>query len=128
MESQPKFWRAELMQGPYLLQQTHHAGVLAHGQAQRHGQGLLVLQAAGVKLGPELDLQLPVFLLGELELRHAALQLRGRHGGGQGERLQIDLPWRREKVQRVTSVSTATVTSFFRLSQDRSEIRSAPRR
>lgn len=33
-----------------------------------------------------------------------------------------------ERVRRVTSVSTATVTSFFRLSQDRSEIRSAPRR
>lgn len=50
--------------------------MLAHGQSQRHGQGLLVLQAAGVELGPELDLQLPVLLLGELELRHAALQLQ----------------------------------------------------
>lgn len=33
-----------------------------------------------------------------------------------------------EKVPRVTSASTATVTSFFRLSQDRSEILSEPRR
>lgn len=69
-------------QDRYLLQQTHHAGVLAHGQAQRHGQGLLVLQAAGIELGPELDLQLPVLLLGELKLRHAALQLQGQERGG----------------------------------------------
>lgn len=85
----------------YLLHQTHHAGVLAHGQAQRHGQGLLVLQAAGVELGPELHLQLPVLLLGKLELRHAALQLQGgRRRGGQREREGLessDLPPRRRR-------------------------------
>lgn len=67
---------------PYLLQQTDHVGVLAHSQAQRHGQSLLILKATGIELGPEFHLQLTVFFLGKLELCHAALQLQGRDGRG----------------------------------------------
>ena len=63
----------------YLLEQADHGGVRADREAQRHGQGLLVLQAAGVELGPELYLQLSILLLGELKLCHAALKL-GRGG------------------------------------------------
>ena len=65
----------------YLLEQADHGGVRADSEAQGHGQGLLVLQAAGVELGPELHLQLPVLLLAELKLCHTALKL------GRGETL-----------------------------------------
>lgn len=58
--------------------------MLAHGQTQRHGQSLLVLKAAGIELGPELHLQLAIFLLGKLKLRHTALQLQD----GQEDRLK----------------------------------------
>lgn len=76
--NQASVWR-------YLLQHADHAGVLAHGQSQGHGQSLLVLKAAGVELGPELHLQLPIFLLRKLKLRHAALQLQeDRQGDRQG--------------------------------------------
>lgn len=67
---------------PYLLQQTDHVGVLAHSQAQWHGQSLLILKATGIELGPEFHLQLTVFFLRELELCHAALQLQGGQTGG----------------------------------------------
>lgn len=60
----------------YLLEQTDHVGVLADRQTQRHGQSLLILQTAGVKLGPELHLQLTILLLRKLKLCHATLQLQ----------------------------------------------------
>lgn len=60
----------------YLLQQADHVGVLAHSQAQRHGQILLILKTTGVELWPELHLQLTILLLRKLKFCHAALQLR----------------------------------------------------
>lgn len=64
----------------YLLQHAGHVGVLAHGQTQRCGQSLLVLKTAGIELGPELHLQLAIFLLRELKLCHTALQLQDVQG------------------------------------------------
>lgn len=61
---------------PHLLEQTDHVGVLANSQTKRHGQSLLVLQTAGVELGPELHLQLTILLLRKLKLCHTALQLQ----------------------------------------------------
>lgn len=61
---------------PHLLEQTDHVGVLTDSQTQRHGQSLLVLQTAGVELGPELHLQLTILLLRKLKLCHTALQLQ----------------------------------------------------
>lgn len=73
----------------YLLEDADHVGVLAHGQTQRHGQSLLVLKAAGVELGPELHLQLAIFLLRKLKLRHTALQLQdGREDSQRTARLK----------------------------------------
>ena len=51
---------------------------LVDEQGQGSGQGLLVLQAAGIELGPELHLQLAVLLLRELVLSDTILELRTR--------------------------------------------------
>lgn len=77
----------------YLLQHTDHVGVLAHGQPQRHGQSLLILEAAGVEPGPELHLQLMVLLLRELELCHAALQLQEAQGPNQHSGITARKQW-----------------------------------
>lgn len=48
---------------------------MVHMQGKRAGQRLLVLQTAGVELGPELHLQHAIVLLGELKFCHTALEL-----------------------------------------------------
>lgn len=46
-------------------------------QGQGPGKSFLVLQAAGIELGPEFHLQLPKLLWGALILCHTALELVG---------------------------------------------------
>lgn len=62
---------------PHLLQQAHHAGVGVQVQGQGPGKSFLVLQAAGIELGPEFHLQLPKLLRGALVFCHTALELAG---------------------------------------------------
>lgn len=62
----------------HLLQQAHQPCVLAHSETQRERLDLLVLQTAGIELGPEVHLEPPVLLLRKLKLRHTALELEGR--------------------------------------------------
>lgn len=101
--------------------------MLAHGQTQRRCLDLLVLQTAGVEPGPELHLQLSVLLLRKLELCDAALQLQeGKRRSLLKKQSEKFLFWFR--LLCVTSLSTASVTSFLRASQDRSQILSEPRR
>lgn len=101
--------------------------MLAHGQTQRRCLDLLVLQTAGVEPGPELHLQLSVPLLRKLELCDAALQLQeGKRRSLLKKQSEKFLFWFRSLC--VTSLSTASVTSFLRASQDRSQILSEPRR
>lgn len=102
--------------------------MLAHGQTQRRCLDLLVLQTAGVEPGPELHLQLSVLLLRKLELCDAALQLQEGKRRSLLKKKQSEkfLFWFRSLC--VTSLSTASVTSFLRASQDRSQILSEPRR
>ncbi len=56
-------------------------------QGEGRGQHILVLQAAGVKLGPELHLQQTVVLLTELVLGHAALELKTTFSGNTDEEI-----------------------------------------
>lgn len=101
--------------------------MLAHGQTQRRCLDLLVLQTAGVEPGPELHLQLSVLLLRKLELCDAALQLQeGKRRSLLKKQSEKFLFWFRSLC--VTSLSTPSVTSFLRASQDRSQILSEPRR
>lgn len=105
--------------------------MLAHSQTQRRCLDLLVLQTAGVEPGPELHLQLSVLLLGKLELGDAALQLQEEEGKRRSllkkqKPSEKFLFWLRSLC--FTSLSTASVTSFLRASQDRSQILSEPRR
>lgn len=107
--------------------------MLTDSQTQRHGQSLLILKTAGIELGPELHLQLTVLLLRKLKLCHTALQLQGeeRQTGGQiSESLILTLPPVTNSClcSEHTSLSTATVTSFFKVSQDTSVILSEPLR
>lgn len=106
----------------YLLEDANHGCGRADVQSEWRGQHILVLQAAGVKLGPELHLQQTVVLLTELVLGHAALKLKTMFSGNTDEEMH-----KGGKQHHLTSFSTVTVTSFFSSSHDKSEYRSVPR-
>lgn len=60
----------------HLLQQAQHVCVRVQEQGKGLGQGLLILQTAGIELAPELVLQISEVLLGELVLCHTAVELK----------------------------------------------------
>lgn len=74
----------------YLLKDADHGCGRADVQSEWCGQHILVLQAAGVKLGPELHLQQPVVLLTELVLCHAALKLKTMFSGNTDEEMNTE--------------------------------------